>query len=231
MTNKEEEILSCINNVQKNSSAMLNSIGSPFRSRPKILGRTKDNSAIFNSRDGSLPRLKPSVNNTEIYDEEFHGKGFDPILVDRENLVGVLKKNLLSDNHKLEATIKLKEKYQKTRDSGKKLLHIEKDELADRKLAKGRKISKHKRENVFDERFFGKNGDNISNLKNIVKNFNNYVNKKRIDSLAVQKNNGKSLKSKHSPEKHAYYDEVTDVGLDLYFRASRIHSPTLRRKS
>lgn len=34
-----------------------------------------------------------------------------------------------------------------------------------------------------------------------------------------------------NPKKHEYYDEVSDHGLDLYFKASRIHSPTLRRKS
>jgi hypothetical protein len=32
--------------------------------------------------------------------------GFEPVVLDRDNLVGVLKKNLLSDNHKLEATRK-----------------------------------------------------------------------------------------------------------------------------
>jgi hypothetical protein len=56
-----------------------------------------------------------------------------------------------------------------------------------RGTVKAKKVSQHKRDGMFDARFFGKNGDNINNLRNLVKNFNNYVNKVRIKSLAVPK--------------------------------------------
>jgi hypothetical protein len=122
MSTKAQEILSSINN-NNTQSAKLNSLNSPKPKRPCMFQTPKGKSSIFHARNPSLPKINPqglpadSHDGSQILDpisfekngqklEKLPKFGFEPVLLDRDNLVGVLKKNLLSDNHKLEATRK-----------------------------------------------------------------------------------------------------------------------------
>ena len=131
-------------------------------------------------------------------------------------MVHKLKNRLAENDIKLNAIMKMKKKLRMDNGPSKRLLKIEEDCQQDQAQNKHKIPKKIDKEELLEKKWFGPQGSNLQNIKELLKNYNNYVNKVKF--------------KKKKPTKSSRFD-INDTFQDLKEsnisdsqKAIRIHS-------